>query len=364
MRIAIDSREIRGTAGKARYVRELILALSKIDQENEYFLYVWEKPEMDLAANFEFITLPKDKIRLLWLRHDLKTRGIDVFLSPTGYHPVIFSSVPSVLVVHDLAVFVDPHSRPELKTMLIEKLSLPWALSRANHIISDSENTRQDIIRRFGTSQAKITTVLLSAFEHSKQMRSDNEVREKYHLPERFVLYVGTLEPRKNVDGLVYSYAGLDKGLREKYPLVLAGRRGWHYEAIDEAIRKSGLGKTIIETGYLEDGDLPAIYKMATAFAYPSWYEGFGLPPLEAMGYGVPVVTSNTSSLPEVVGDSAFLVDPSDEKELTQALEKLLTSGKLREKLILQGKRQAEKFSWVKSATETLEILKKVGKHG
>ena len=356
MRIAIDAREIMGGAGKARYVRELILSLSKIDQENQYFLYAWERPEFTLSANFEFIELPKDKIRLLWLRRDLKARKIDVFLSPTGYHPVIFSPVKSVLVVHDLAVFVEKHSRPEFKTMMIERLSLPIALRRAKHIIADSENTRQDLMKCFKTKADKITTVLLAPFKLQGKAGSDR-------LPDKYVLFVGTLEPRKNVDGLVRAYASLPDELKKEYPLVLAGRRGWHTEKIDLAIKETSSKKYIIETGYLSEGDLPALYKMATAFVYPSWYEGFGLPPLEAMSYGVPVICSDTSSLPEVVGDAALQVNPADQAEISSALEKLLTNKALRAKLIEAGRDQAMKFSWEKTARQTLEVLESVGKN-
>lgn len=363
MKIAIDAREIDGGAGKARYVRELVLSLSEIDQKNKYFLYVWERPKLALSSNFEFIKLPKNKIRLLWLRRDLKARKVDVFLSPTGYHPVIFSKVKSVLVVHDLAVFVEKHTRAQFKTMLIERLSLPLALRRANYVIADSENTRQDLIKCFKTKTDKVKTVLLAPFKLRGKPESEKEVRNKYHLPDRYILFVGTLEPRKNIDGLIRAYANLPVKLKKKYPLVLAGRRGWHTEEIDLAIKQTDSRKSILETGYFAEGDLPALYGMASVFVYPSWYEGFGLPPLEAMGYGVPVICSNTSSLPEVAGDAALKVNPANQRDISSALEKLLTNESLRAKLIEAGENQAKQFSWEKTAKQTLEILEKVGKN-
>ncbi|MGI6103361.1 MAG: glycosyltransferase family 4 protein [Patescibacteria group bacterium] len=362
MRIAIDARELANPHdGKSRYVYELVHALLGIDQENEYVLYVWAKPKGTYPETVTFVELPKlPGLRFLWVAWDLWRRRADVFVSPTGYHPVIFSPVPSVLVVHDLAVLVEPRARPAWKTRLMEQLGLPVGLRRAHHIITVSESTKRDVLRLFPFTRGRVTAIPLAPFPLPEHARSIEAVRARHKLPASYVLFVGTLEPRKNVDGLIVAYLELPAELRAKYPLVLGGRRGWNTEGIVAALDRAD--ETVRELGPIDGADLPGLFGGATVFAYPSWYEGFGLPAIEAMRAGVPVVTSATSSLPEVVGDAALTVDPGDTTALTAALQTLLERPALRTQLAAAGKRQAETFSWQQTAEVTLAVLRRVAR--
>ncbi|MBI4022602.1 glycosyltransferase family 4 protein [Candidatus Berkelbacteria bacterium] len=363
MVIAIDAREIADPrSGKARYVAELVRALAAVDRTNQYLLYVWARPRESYPTNFTFVVLPKlPGLRFLWLAFDLVRRRTDVFLSPTGYHPILFSPVPSVLVLHDLAVLVEPRARPALKTAIMERLGLPLATRRASHLIAMSDSTKRDVERLFPHTTGKVTVVHEAAFPLPPQPTSESTLVKKYGLPTSFTLFVSTLEPRKNVDGLIRAYRQLPPALRSQSPLLLVGRRGWNTEALAKAIAVGTAGGWLRELGSVPTEDLPGLYALATAFAYPSWYEGFGLPPLEAMIAGTPVVTANTSSLPEVVGEAALTVDPADTRALTEALKRLLTDPKLRARLVAAGSKRVQQFSWEKAARETLAVLKQVG---
>jgi glycosyltransferase involved in cell wall biosynthesis len=185
-----------------------------------------------------------------------------------------------------------------------------------------------------------------------------NSIKQKYHLPDRFILFVGTLEPRKNIIRLLEAYARIKDKLPHK--LVIAGTKGWLYQPIFEAVKRLSLRNNVIFLGYVDDGNLPALYNLADLFVYPSIYEGFGLPVLEAMACGIPVITSNVSSLPEVAGDAAVLVDPYNVKELAGAMKHVLTNASLRKQVINKGFQQAKNFSWKKCARETLKVYEEV----
>lgn len=194
------------------------------------------------------------------------------------------------------------------------------------------------------------------------------EVKDKYNLPFKFILFLGTIEPRKNIVGLIRAYDELQKFAEEtdnedlkKYKLVIAGTKGWLNEAIFNEVRKSENKDKIMISGFIDDKDKTAIYNLASVFAYPSFYEGFGFPPLEAMSCGVPVITSNSSSLPEICNSSALMIDPDKPEEIFESLKILLLNREFRENMIKKGIENAKKFSWKKSAKETLEIL--IGKN-
>ncbi|MCK4525681.1 MAG: glycosyltransferase family 4 protein, partial [Candidatus Andersenbacteria bacterium] len=179
------------------------------------------------------------------------------------------------------------------------------------------------------------------------------EIRKKYNLPKKYILYLGTLEPRKNIIGLIKAF----EILNTKYKLVIAGSKGWLYEDIFKIVKNSPAKDNIIFTGFIDDKDKAALYGLADLFVYPSFYEGFGFPPLEAMAAGTPVITSNFSSLPEAVGDAAITVNPYNIDELTKAIEMVLFDEKLRDILIERGYKKVKNFSWEKCAKETLEFI-------
>ena len=238
---------------------------------------------------------------------------------------------------------------------------LPRSIAKCDHIITISENSKREIIEEFNVPEEKIT-IAQPAVDHGRFKPANEEelaqVRKKYELPEQYLLYVGTIEPRKNLLGLLEAYEKLPAKLRGEYPLVMTGGRGWlEGEIVDRISRLKGRGEALT-TGYVYDEDLPAIYSGARLFVFPSFYEGWGMPPLEAMACGTPVITSNTSSLPEVVGDTALMIDPNRPEELTNAMKQVLSDEELRQEMIRQGFKQAKRFSWEKSARKLLTVIR------
>jgi glycosyltransferase involved in cell wall biosynthesis len=226
-------------------------------------------------------------------------------------------------------------------------------------IISISHHTKYDMLKHFKIPEDKIKVIHLAANECYKPLKEDEiyKINEKYSLNHPYILYVGGLEPKKNIPTLLKAFYKLKKH-DVNHKLVITGEKRWNYKSIFETIDKLNLQKEVIFTGYIPDEDLPALYNAADLFVYPSLYEGFGLPPLEAMACGTPVITSNTSSLPEVVGDAGIMVNPYDIDELTNKMYKVLTNEGLTEELSKKGLERAKLFSWKKCAEETLNTYK------
>lgn len=363
MKIGVDIREIRPhMAGKGRYTNELVRALIRMDTRNTYYVFGFHKPELPYSSRVHFVQLHGRFGRWLFvLRSKIKKYGIGVFLSPTSYLAALVAPVPTVMVVHDLAVFLDKHARPSWRVKVIERASFALASRRVAHMIAISEYTKRSMVTHFRIPDSKITVTPLSVIHTHDHRTGPKIVASQYHLPDRFILFVGTLEPRKNIENLIEGYARLPQALRAVIPLILVGQRGWNTEGIDERIKRYHVEASIREIGFVSDTDLPALYELATVFCYPSWYEGFGLPVLEALSYGVPTITSKTTSLPEVAGDSALLIDPAEPKQITTALNRLLTDATLRDTLRTRGKTRAKLFSWEKTARITLDTLESVG---
>ncbi len=232
-------------------------------------------------------------------------------------------------------------------------------LDRATHYIAISEASKQEMVKQLNLSPEKISVIPHGVDDHFAPVSTPLliDTLSKYGLrPGFYILYVGTLEPRKNITNLLRAYATLSGRLREQYPLVLAGGMGWLMEGLDVEIAKLGIQSTTLKTGYIPKEDLPSLYSGATLFVYPSLYEGFGLPPLEAMASGTPVITSNVSSLPEVVGEAGIQVPPEDVKRLGEEMESLLTDDQRRGFLIQKGLERAKQFTWEKCAAMTLEV--------
>jgi glycosyltransferase involved in cell wall biosynthesis len=228
-------------------------------------------------------------------------------------------------------------------------------------VITISHHVKQEMVERLGVDPARIDVTYLAADEHFRPAAAEvvERVLQSRGLPARYILTVGTVEPRKNLATLLTAYARLPQDIRESHPLVIVGMRGWvgdssHYGEVAALAERLGLAEKVIFAGYLPDDELPAVYSGAAAFVFPSLYEGFGLPPLEAMACGTPVVSSNAASLPEVVGEAAVLFDPQSAEALTAALERLLTHEADANALIARGLDQARRFSWERCARETL----------
>lgn len=287
-------------------------------------------------------------------------RGVYVFPNFIRW-PLARSS--SVIVVHDLSMFDMPEfSYPKNVEFMTRHLST--SVKRADLIIAVSKSTKQALCERFGVDPAKVIVTHLAAADDLYK-RTEAEVaaaKAKYGIFGKYIFFVSNLEPRKNVDGIVRAYRALPRKLREEYSLVLSGGRAWRDDSIQAAINDARLaGERVITTGYIDIEDKPALISGAAVFLYPSHYEGFGIPVVEAMNCGTPVITANNTSLPEVGGDAVLYVDSRSDEQLTDALKSLLEDEKLRERYAAKGLKQAEQFSWPRTAHAVLEGIKSHG---
>ncbi len=364
--IAVDARQIRDSmVGKVRYITEVVHYLGEIDHANHYILYAEDVLPLKLPANFETVILKKSLgLKQLWLARDAKRRGCDVLFAPTAYLPVLFSQIPAVLTVHDLAPFVSPQAKPAWRTLLAERLLLGPAVRRAQQLIAVSEGTKRDIEKVFGVKGQKITVTPLGYDQKrfmppsSSTQEQDQETLDHFKLKPGYLLFVGTLEPRKNIVGLIEAYGQLSAASRQQYRLVIGGGKGWFYEAIFAKVKELHLEEEITFLGRVDDEYLPSLYRQAKLFLFPSFYEGFGLPPLEALACGTPLVAANNSSLPEVVGEAGRLADAHDPKTIAQAIEALLTDPDAYAQVKALTTKQASHFNWRLTAKATLEVLK------
>ncbi len=375
MRVGIDyTAAVRQGGGIGRYTRNLVQALAALDGENEYVLLSaggWGKGGSAGAwpPNFRTRSIPlSDRwLNILWqrlrlpLRVQLVSGRLDVYHSPDFVLPPV-GRTPTVLTVHDLSFLRYPEFFvPAFRTYLQGAVSR--AVRRADHVLADSQSTRRDLEELLGVATAKIS-VLYPGVEDRFRAVEDQEalsrVRARYGLPERFVLGVGTLQPRKNFEGLVTAFGRLLATQAElaELGLVIAGGKGWLAEDLLALAEHHGVRGRVVVAGFVDDADLPALYTLAAALAFPSWYEGFGLPILEAMACGTPVVSADNSSLPEVVADAGLLVDAGSPEELAQAMAVLLLDEGLRARLIAAGHRQARRFTWQQAARQLLGVYR------
>jgi len=369
MRIAINTLGSQGRAyGGARYIRSLVSWLAKVDPKNEYVLYVSREdvPRFSgLAPNFQLVpTVAYRPLRILWeqagLPWDLERRRVDVYHGP-GFVAPLIKTTRQVITIHDMTFFLLPECHHFTKRHYFRCL-IPKCVRRANQVIAVSENTKRDIIRVLGSEGEKIKVVYHGkdeGFHPDRAATTSCRLRAKYGLPMRVILFVGLIEPRKNLERLVRAYAKL-KNLHQDSCLLLAGRLGWGYQAVFRAVSESGVKDRVILPGFIPERELPSLYNLADVVVYPSLYEGFGLPVLEAMACGVPVVTSRVSSMPEIAGDAALLVDPYDVGDIAQALERALVDRALRERLANEGPKRCQPFTWQRTARETLAVYEEV----
>ncbi len=370
MRIGIDyTAAVHQRAGIGRYARGLVRALAQLDRENEYLLLVagGPKEESTFPPNFKprYLPLSPHWATTLWQRlrvplpADLFTGPLDLFHSPDYVLPPLRGG-KRVLTIHDLSFLRYPEGAdPRLRWYLPK--AVPRSIAQADLVLADSRNTGNDLTELLGVESSSVEVLYPGVEErfHPLDEGSLVPLKARYSLGFPFILTVGTLEPRKNHVGLLQAYSLL-KG-RYPHRLVIAGGKGWLYEPIFQEVERLSLEERVIFLGYVPEGDLPALYNLADLFVFPSFYEGFGLPSLEAMACGTPVVTSNTSSLPEVVGDGALLVSPQEVEALTDAMERALGDPSLRKELRSKGLERAKRFRWDEAAKQLLAIYKRVG---
>lgn len=366
MKIGVDIREaFREKAGKGYYTIHLVSHLLGIDKKNRYVFYT-DKPVETLNGHDNAKTKVISGGGLKWHRKVLKDsykEKIDIFFSPTSYIiPAIHNpkKMSVVMTVHDLISFLFPQKHNK-KAVILERLLLKKALRKSEHILAVSKNTKKDICNRFPCNPRKVSVITNAAsniFQPMKNVDLEFFKHEK-QLPEQFIFSAGTLEPRKNYDVLIKAFSKVIKEF-PKYKLMIAGKKGWNYEIIFKTVKDLKLKDSVIFLDYIPERDLVMMYNLATAFAYVSLYEGFGIPPLEAMQSGCPVIASNTSSIPEVVNDAAILVNPHNEDEIAKAIIKVLHSEKLRNNLREKGFKQAQKFSWKRNAQKLLNLFEEL----
>lgn len=364
MRIGLDCRTIQESepAGTAHYAKELVRALLDIDSKNEYFLFFNQEkniPEDLRQPNAKIIILPRKSLPFIsshWqFSKALKKHQLDIFHGPANTLPIGYNGA-SILTIHDLAIYINPEWFP--KQSFSTKFLVPRSLAKAKKIIVPSESTKQDLQNIFRVPEDKIKVVYEGVKTEEPSEKIIQAVLQKFKInpKEPYFFFLGTIEPRKNLIALIAAYKILIQKNPDAPILILAGGKGWKNDDIFEAIKKRDLENKIKYLGYVSNEEKFALMKSALAFVYPSLYEGFGLPILEAMSLNTPVITSRTSSLPEVSSDGALMIDPNDDNEIANALEKLWKDDSLHNELITKGKRQTARFSWTKTAEQTLEI--------
>ncbi|MBI4037010.1 glycosyltransferase family 4 protein [Candidatus Daviesbacteria bacterium] len=396
MNIGFDASRafIPSRTGTENYSYQLLKHLAKIDHHNQYLVYL--RPNLATQGstlrgwpkNFKFITIP---FKRLWTQVGLAKQtfqdSLDVLFVPAHTLPLIHKpGLKTVLTIHDLGAEYLPKMH-QLKQRLYLKFMTNYQIKSATKLIAVSNSTKNDLISQVGVNGKKIS-VVYEGYDQDlfKPVKSDrlNSIVKQYDLkPKNYFLFVGTIQPRKNLARLILAYeqflrrGGAEEGSRRlaRIPsevegedgrrdtgatgprrdphLVLVGNKGWSSEEIYQLPKKLGIGNQVKFLGFVPDQDLPALYSGAQAFLFPSLYEGFGLPVLEAFACGTPVLTSNTSSLPEVAGKAAILVNPTSVEEISKGIAKLTTNHQLTK----LGFEQIKKFSWEKAARETLDIL-------
>ncbi len=370
MRIAIDyTPAIAQGAGIGRYTRNLVAALAHVDLHDRFTLFSSEPPtpERDFphAPNMQphVVELGNRRLTIAWHRlrlpipAELLMGKADVIHGPDFSLPPVLRA-RRVVTVHDLAFLTHPQCALPALVAYLNRV-VPRAVQAADRIIAVSRTTADDLVERLDVPRDKIRVIHLGidpSFSASRDPEDVTLVSQRYELETPFVLAVSTIEPRKNYERLIEAFALASSSRDGPRMLVIAGRRGWLYDSVFTTVRRLGLGDRVRFLDYLSDGDLVALYRAAAAVAMPSIYEGFGIPVLEAMASGTPVVCSTAGSLPEVAGDAALLVDPEDVVGLAEALVRLVAEEPLRSTLIARGFARSRSFTWESAARAHVEV--------
>jgi len=373
MRVGVDARLMHfQPAGISRYTWHLLQAMAELDKDDEFIIFQHRNHRTPLITqeNFQRRTLyapAHHRLEQLVLAAELYLHPVDVlhftdFIPPLHRPPRFVAPFRTVITVHDLAFLHYPHFLTTTSAAYYGQIDK--AVVRADHIIVPSEHTRRDLIAQTGVPADKVSVIYEAAkpgFGPLPLAETRAAITAKYGIPAHFALFVGTIEPRKNLAGLLHAF----QHLRQKYDmpafgLAVAGSQGWLYEETLDLVKTLNLEQATFFLGRVPDDDLQQLYVAARCLVHPALYEGFGLPPLEAMACGTPTIVSNVSSLPEVVGDAGLLVDPRNPEEMAIAIHRLATDDALHAELSAKGLQRAQTFNWEKAARKTLDVYRRV----
>jgi glycosyltransferase involved in cell wall biosynthesis len=367
-------------AGINWYIHNLITHLPRVDIDNRYTAFIGDarfasSPALSqttgqgaeqlgpgLGLRLSRLPTSEPMVRIFWEQmvqpFALRREGVDLLHALAFVAPLV-SPCPVVVTIYDLSFLRYPESLSRFRRFYLG-LFTRLSARRARSIIAISQSTKRDVVRLLGISPDRVQVVYCGTDEAFRPLPADQveAFRSERGLPERFILFVGTIEPRKNVTRLIEAFAGVHTGQLANLKLVIGGAKGWFYEDVFARMEGLGLEDEVVFPGYISVAELPLWYNAAELFVYPSLYEGFGLPPLEAMACGTPVVTASTSSLPEVVGDAGLIVDPLDVEGLREAIRRVLDDGALRQEMRERGLQRARGFSWSKAAQETVQVYR------
>lgn len=369
MRVALDAIPlVAAKTGIGHYTNALAEWLARLHPDHQYELLspfdftfaAGNGTPANLSKRFFPVRAVFRKWWLVGLPAMLQLSPLDVFHG-TNYCVPVYAPCPTVVTIHDLSLFVQAHTH-EAANVTRGKRRIPLMARRATMIIAPSEWTKRETIAHLGIKPEKIRVIFEAAREGMTPLplTACQSVLDRHQIKPPYLLYVGTIEPRKNLLTLIRAYDELLRTTTHRPQLVLCGGRGWMCEEVFALVAELKLQDAVRFTGYVADEDLPALYSAAELFLYPSFYEGFGLPPLEAMACGTPVITSNVSSLPEVVGEAGLMHDPNDHRALTQAVAKLLADAQACDHYRRAGLAQAARFSWKRAAHETQAVYDEV----
>ncbi len=368
MIIGIDGNEanVEKKVGIGEYAYELLRVFHDFKFKNDnlrFIIYLKNPPRSEMPTPTSNFTYKMVGPKKMWTQFALPLnlflgKRPDIFFSPSHYAPR-FSPIPTVISIMDLSYI----HFPELfaKKDLYQLVNwTKYSVKNAKKIFTISNFSKNDIIKTYQVPEGNvIATHLGIKVQNSKsKIKTMDDLSKKFGIKKDYILFVGTLQPRKNIERLIEAFSKIQK---DQLQLVIVGKRGWLYEDILKAPEKYKVENKVKFLDFVEDEDLPGLYKNALCFVLPSLYEGFGLPVLEAMRQGCPVLISNVSSLPEVGGEAAMYFDPENVDNITKALEKVIASEKLRQEMIKKGYEQVKKFSWEKTAKKTLEVLQELG---